>query len=37
MKRSISFPTGINPGRCVYAYFTGLERQDGSMSVFELE
>lgn len=34
---SISFPTGINPGRCVYAYFTGLVQQDGSMSVFELE
>ena len=34
---SISFPTGINPGRCVYAYFTALAQQDGSMSVFELE
>lgn len=34
---SISFPTGINPGRCLYAYFTGLAHQDGSMSVFELE
>lgn len=33
---SISFPTGINPGRCVYAYFTGLAQHDGSMSVFEL-
>jgi hypothetical protein len=34
---SISFPTGVNPGHCVYAYFTGLARQDGCMSVFELE
>jgi hypothetical protein len=34
---SISFPTGINPGRCLYAYFTGLAQNDGSMSVFELE
>jgi hypothetical protein len=34
---SISFPTGVNPGRCVYAYFTGLAQNDGSMSVFELE
>jgi hypothetical protein len=34
---SISFPTGVNPGRCLYAYFTGLIGNDGSMSVFELE
>ena len=34
---SISFPTGINPGRHLYAYFTGLERRDGSMSVFEID
>jgi hypothetical protein len=34
---SISFPTGINPGRHLYAYFTGLAQHDGSMSVFELE
>ena len=34
---SISFPTGINPGRYLYAYFTGLAQCDGSMSVFELE
>jgi hypothetical protein len=33
---SISFPTGINPGRRIYAYFTGLERRDGSMSIFEI-
>jgi len=34
---SISFPTGINPGRCLYAFFTGLSEADGRMSVFELE
>jgi hypothetical protein len=34
---SISFPTGINPGPHLYAYFTGLAQHDGSMSVFELE
>jgi hypothetical protein len=34
---SISFPTGINPGRCLYAYFTALTGNDGCMSVFELE
>jgi hypothetical protein len=33
---SISFPTGINPGRRLYAYFTGLSTKDGSMSIFEL-
>ena len=33
---SISFPTGINPGSRLYAYFTGLTHRDGSMSVFEL-
>jgi hypothetical protein len=34
---SISFPTGINPGRYLYAYFTGLAQNDGKMSIFELE
>jgi hypothetical protein len=34
---SISFPTGINPGRRLYAYFTGLAQADGCMSVFELD
>jgi hypothetical protein len=34
---SISFPTGINPGRYLYAYFTGLAQCDGCMSVFEIE
>jgi hypothetical protein len=34
---AISFPTGVNPGHCLYAYFTGLAQHDGSMSVFELE
>ena len=34
---SISFPTGINPGRSLYAYFTGLAQRDGSMSVFEID
>jgi hypothetical protein len=34
---SISFPTGINPGCCLYAYFTGLSGVDGRMSVFEVE
>ena len=34
---SISFPTGANPGRRLYAYFTGLAQVDGSMSVFDIE
>jgi hypothetical protein len=34
---SISFPVGPNPGRCLYAYFTGVADGDGSMGVFELE
>jgi hypothetical protein len=33
---SISFPTGNNPGHHLYAYFTGLLQNDGSMSVFDL-
>jgi hypothetical protein len=34
---SVSFPTGTNPGHYVYAYFTGLSPNDGSMSIFDLE
>ena len=34
---AISFPTGTNPGRYLYAYFTALFQHDGSMSVFELD
>ena len=34
---SISFPTGVNPGRWLYGYFTGLSESDGNMSVFELD
>jgi hypothetical protein len=34
---SISFPTGTNPGRHLYAYFTGLTQNDGKMKIFELE
>jgi hypothetical protein len=34
---SVSFPTGANPGRRLYAYFTGLKKRDGSMSVFEID
>jgi hypothetical protein len=34
---SISFPAGLNPGRFLYAYFTGLAHADGSTSVFEFE
>jgi hypothetical protein len=34
---SISFPTGTNPGRNLYAYFTGLAQFDGCTGVFELD
>jgi hypothetical protein len=34
---SISFPTGVNPSNRLYAYFTGLSRMDGCMSVFDLQ
>jgi hypothetical protein len=33
---AIKFPTGVNPGGYLYAYFTGLSGTDGSMSVFDL-
>jgi len=33
---AIKFPTGLNPGNYLYAYFTGLSGCDGSMRVYEL-